>query len=127
MTRSLLAALALVSFSATGCATISSSAAPAASSGAFQTMNSPPPEAKHEDVPKMSANEVWVPGYYQPVASTWVWHQGEIRETKPGYMLIAASVRENAGKYTFQPPRWRRADLAMHSKATASADTASAK
>src|ERR1700744_2302327 len=77
-------------------------------------MSSTPPEPRKEDVPQLSDKDVWVPGYYQPVAGTWVWHQGERRDAKEGYTLVPASYREEGGKVTFQPPRWRRADLAAH-------------
>jgi len=76
-------------------------------------MASPPPEPRKEDLPKLQDKEVCVPGYYQPVAGTWVWHQGEVRESKDGYTLIPASYKEENGKFIFSPPRWRRADLAQ--------------
>ena len=53
---------------------------------------SAPPEPRKEDAPKLASKEVWVPGYYQPVAGTWVWHQGEVRESKEGYTLIPAGT-----------------------------------
>jgi hypothetical protein len=77
-------------------------------------MAMPPPERRKEESPKLGASEVWVPGYYSPVAGTWVWHQGEVRPAKEGYTLIAASIREENGKYVFSPPRWRRNDLMAH-------------
>jgi hypothetical protein len=83
-----------------------------ASASAYEPMSSPPPEPRKEDMPRISDKEVWVPGYYQPVAGTWVWHQGEVREAKTGYTLVVASYREENGKIVFSPPRWRRADLA---------------
>ena len=119
MIRSLLASL--LCFAAVGCASMS--AAPASSSSAsashYDTMSSTPPEPRKEDMPKLSEREVWVPGYYQPVAGTWVWHEGERREAKDGYTLVPASYREEGGKVTFQPPRWRRADLAAQSARSA--------
>ena len=81
-------------------------------------MGSPPPEPRKEDAPKLASKEVWVPGYYQPVAGTWVWHQGEVREPKDGYTLIPAATREENGKFVFSPPRWRRSDLASQSQVT---------
>jgi len=89
-------------------------------------MASSPPEARKEDAPRLAANEVWVPGYYQPVAGTWVWHQGEVRQYKEGYTLLPASYREENGRVAFQPPRWRRADLAQQAT-TPAATTATAK
>jgi hypothetical protein len=123
MTRSLLASLLALSLG--GCATVSGTPATASSSSqsggssysAYEPMGSPPPAPRKEDVPRLAADkEVWVPGYYQPVAGSWVWHQGEVRETKNGYTLIPASTREENGKYLFTPPRWRRADLAPQAK-----------
>jgi hypothetical protein len=120
MIRSLLASL--LCFAAVGCATVSGT--PAGSSSAtsashYDTMSSTPPEARKEDMPKLTEREVWVPGYYQPVAGSWVWHQGERRDAKEGYTLVPASYREEGGKVTFQPPRWRRADLAAQSASSA--------
>ena len=121
MTRSLLAlSFALVG----GCAAIdgsfvsksSTSSAPAKSASAgvtFEAMQSEPPAPMKEDVPSLDgAKEVWVPGYYQPVAGNWLWHQGRVEEKKEGYKLVPASYREEGGKVYFTPPRWRRADLA---------------
>ena len=112
MIRTLLASVLCLAVG--GCATMSG--APAGSSSAsassYETMSSTPPEPRKEDQPKLSEKEVWVPGYYQPVAGSWIWHQGEVRQGKEGYALIPASYREEGGKVTFQPPRWRRADLA---------------
>jgi hypothetical protein len=92
----------------------SSKAAPARSSGiAYEPMESLPPSPLKEDVPSLDASkEVWVPGYYQPVAGNWLWHQGRVEEKKDGYKLAPASYREEGGKVYFTPPRWRRADLA---------------
>jgi hypothetical protein len=97
-------------------ATTSSSTTTATAGVAYEPMGSPPPEPRKEDAPKLATKEVWVPGYYQPVAGTWVWHQGEVREAKDGYVLIPAGTREEGGKFMFQPPRWRRSDLASQSK-----------
>jgi hypothetical protein len=121
MTRSLLASLLALSLG--GCATVSGTPATASSSSqsggssfAYEPMASPPPAPRKEDVPRLADKEVWVPGYYQPVAGTWVWHQGEVRESKDGYTLIPASTREENGRYLFTPPRWRRSDLTSQSK-----------
>jgi hypothetical protein len=121
MKRSIL--VSLLALGLGGCAEISSSAPNAAtpatqstSGYAYEPMSSPPPEPRKEDAPKLASKEVWVPGYYQPVAGTWVWHQGEVRESKDGYVLIPAETREESGKYVFTPPRWRRSDLAAQSK-----------
>src|SRR5258708_2753320 len=104
--------LPILSLSLGGCAVLSSSPAPSSGAtstgGAYETMESLPPEAQHEDVPKLAEREVWVPGYYQPVAGTWVWHQGQVMNEKSGYKLLPASYREDAGKVFFTPPRWRR-------------------
>ena len=121
MKRSIL--VSLLALGLGGCAEVSSSSPGAAtpagqstSSYAYEPMGSPPPEPRKEDTPKLASKEVWVPGYYLPVAGTWVWHQGEVRETKEGYTLIPAQTREENGKYVFLPPRWRRSDLAEQSK-----------
>src|SRR5947209_18040404 len=113
--------LPLLTLSMGGCAVLSSSPAPSgasqtASASPYETMESLPPEAQREDVPKLEEKQVWVPGYYQPVAGTWVWHQGEVRESKDGYNLIPAQTREENGKFVFSPPRWRRSDLASQAK-----------
>lgn len=79
---------------------------------AYEPMGSMPPAPQKEAVPQLAQGEVWVPGYYQPVAGTWLWHQGSVLPQKEGYMLVPASYREEGGKVYFQPPRWRRADLA---------------
>lgn len=112
MTRTLLASVLCLAVG--GCATMSGTPAgsSSASASSYETMSSTPPEPPKEDQPKLSEKEVWVPGYYQPVAGSWIWHQGEVRQGKEGYALIPASYREEGGKVTFQPPRWRRADLA---------------
>jgi hypothetical protein len=118
MKRSILISLLAVGLGA--CATISGStetgSSQASANSSYEAMSSPPPEPRKEDVPKLAAKEVWVPGYYQPVAGTWVWHQGEVRESKDGYTLIPASTKEENGKYLFSPPRWRRSDLASQTK-----------
>jgi hypothetical protein len=77
----------------------------------YEAMNSLPPEAPKESIPELRAGEAWVPGYYQPVAGTWLWHQGQIRQTKDGYTLVPASYREESGKIYFTPPRYVRNDL----------------
>jgi hypothetical protein len=120
MKRSIL--VSLLALGLGGCAEVSGTPATApsttASSGvAYEPMHSPPPQAPREDQPKLSSQkEVWVPGYYQPVAGTWLWHQGEVRDLKEGYTLIPASTHEENGKFVFSPPRWRRSDLASQSK-----------
>ena len=121
MKRSIL--VSLLALGLGGCAEVSAnspattSSAPAATTGySYEPMGSPPPEPRKEDTPKLASKEVWVPGYYQPVAGTWVWHQGEVRESKEGYVLIPASTHEENGKFVFSPPRWRRSDLASQSK-----------
>ena len=121
MKRSIL--VSLLALGLTGCAEISATPAAAASpstqstSGvAYEPMATPPPEPQKEDMPKLASKEVWIPGYYQPVAGTWIWHQGEVRTAKDGYTLIPAETREQNGKYVFSPPRWRRSDLAAQSK-----------
>jgi hypothetical protein len=82
-------------------------------------MASAPPEPRKEDAPRLQPREVWVPGYYQPVAGSWVWHQGEVRASKDGYTLLPASYHEESGRVTFSPPRWRRSDLAQQATAAA--------
>lgn len=116
MKRSVL--VSLLTLTLGGCATLSGTPAdsPQAAAPAYEKMESPPPEPRKEDVPKLAAKEVWVPGYYQPVAGTWVWHQGEVRDAKDGYTLIPASYKQEGGKIVFQPPRWRRSDLASQPK-----------
>jgi hypothetical protein len=121
MTRSILVPLFALSLGA--CATVSgepatSSTASAKSGGslAWEPMGSAPPALRKEDAPRLQQKEVWVPGYYQPVAGTWVWHQGEVREAKEGYTLVPAATKEANGKFVFSPPRWRRSDLASQSK-----------
>jgi hypothetical protein len=78
----------------------------------YEPMQSQPPAPLKEDQPALAAGEVWVPGYYQPVAGNWLWHQGQVQSQKDGYKLLPASYREEGGKVYFSPPRWRRADLA---------------
>jgi hypothetical protein len=119
MIRSLL--VSVVALTLGGCATVSGTPAGAAtSSSAYETMASNPPEPRKEDAPRLQAKEVWVPGYYQPMANTWVWHQGEVRDAKVGYTLLPASYHQENGRVAFSPPRWRRADLAQQT-ATANA------
>jgi hypothetical protein len=116
MNRSLL--VPLLALSLGGCATISGTPATASSTATasqYEMMASPPPEPRKEDVPQVAVKEVWVPGYYQPVAGTWIWHQGEVRDVKEGYTLIPATTHEENGKFVFSPPRWRRSDLAAQS------------
>lgn len=121
MKRSILVSLLALGFAA-GCAETSGSPASATSTTAsspgfaYEPMGSAPPEPRKEDAPKLASKEVWVPGYYQPVAGTWVWHQGEVRESKEGYTLIPAGTHEENGRFVFSPPRWRRSDLASQSK-----------
>ncbi len=103
-----------------GCAVLSSAPSSSSSSTAtasaqqYEVMDSQPPEARREDVPKLDGSMVWVPGYYQPVAGNWIWHDGQSMPAKDGYKLAPASYREENGKVYFTPPRWRRADLAEH-------------
>jgi hypothetical protein len=122
MKRTILAALSFLSLTAGGCAAIdgnfvggstpSSSAAPQASKGVeYEPMSSQPPAAMKEEQPSLEANQVWVPGYYQPVAGNWIWHQGSIMDKRDGYTLLPASYREDGGKVYFSPPKWRRNDL----------------
>jgi hypothetical protein len=103
-----------------GCAEVSGTPAgestTAGAMAAYEPMRSPPPEPRKEDLPKLEPKEVWVPGYYLPVAGTWVWHQGEVRESKDGYTLIPATTHEENGQFLFAPPRWRRSDLASQMK-----------
>ena len=116
--------LPFLSLSLGGCAVLSSSpassgasASATASASPYDTMESLPPEAQREDVPKLEEKQVWVPGYYQPVAGTWVWHQGQAMNEKSGYKLLPASYREDGGKVYFTPPRWRRVDVAERAAA----------
>jgi hypothetical protein len=106
MTRSLLISMALVLGS--GCATVSGTS----TNSAYSAMHSPPPAPQKEDIPKLADKEVWVPGYYQPVAGAWVWHSGSVAQEKDGYRLMPASYKQDGDSYVFVPPRWRRADLA---------------
>ncbi len=119
MKRSIL--VSLLALGLGGCAEVSGTPATASSTTAssaltYESMESPPPAPLKEEAPKLASKEVWVPGYYQPVAGTWLWHQGEVRESKEGYTLIPAATHEENGKYVFAPPRWRRSDLASQSK-----------
>lgn len=77
----------------------------------WEAMASQPPAPMKEEVPQVGTKEVWLPGYYQPVAGIWLWHQGSILPQKDGYHLVPASYREEGGQVFFSPPRWRRADL----------------
>src|SRR5438270_5601558 len=54
----------------------------------YEPMSSLPPASQKEDHPPLAANEVWVPGYYQPVAGNWLWHQGAVQEKRDGYTLL---------------------------------------
>lgn len=81
----------------------------------YEPMSSQPPAAMKEDQPVLLLGEVWAPGYYQPVAGTWLWHQGQIVQQKDGYRLLPASYRETDGKVYFTPPRWSRTSLAARS------------
>jgi hypothetical protein len=97
-----------------GCAIVSGSpntATTAATTSKYEVMESQPPTAQSEDVPTLAEGEAWVPGYYQPVSGTWMWHQGQVTASKDGYRLVPASYHEENGKVFFTPPRWRRADL----------------
>ena len=101
-----------------GCAIVSSSptsSTTTASLSKYEVMESQPPAAQSEETPKLAAGEVWVPGYYQPLSGTWIWHQGQVTAAKDGYRLVPASYHEEAGKVYFTPPRWRRADLTPRS------------
>ena len=115
-------ALTLIPFlamSVGGCAIVSGTPSgtttAAATQSRYDAMESQPPAAQHEDVPKLSEREVWVPGYYEPVSGAWIWHQGQVTSQKDGYRLVPASYHEENGKVYFTPPRWRRADLAPKS------------
>jgi hypothetical protein len=112
MNRSLL--ISIVALALGGCAAMSGSPGENTSkaSATYDTMHSTPPSPVKEDVPRLADKEVWMPGYYQPVAGAWVWHQGQVMPEKEGYKLVPASYREQDGNVTFVPPRWRRADLA---------------
>jgi hypothetical protein len=77
----------------------------------YEAMNSLPPEPLKEERPSLAANEIWVPGYYQPVAGNWLWHQGQIHEKRDGYTLFPAEYSQSNGKVHFTPPKWRRNDL----------------
>ena len=97
-----------------GCAIVSGTPSATSTLAASQSeaMESHPPASPHEDIPLLGVHDVWVPGYYEPVASTWIWHQGQVTAQKDGYRMVPATYREEAGKVYFAPPRWRRADLA---------------
>jgi hypothetical protein len=122
MKRQLLAALTFATLTAGGCAAIDGNfvgkSAPANTVASnttkpieYEAMSSLPPAAQKEDRPQLSTNEVWVPGYYQPVAGNWLWHQGAVQEKRDGYTLLPASYKEESGKVFFTPPKWRRNDL----------------
>ena len=111
MTKNLLALLFAASMG--GCAVVSGS--PAQSSTPIvhnDSMSSLPPEPQKEEAPMLEATQVWVPGYYEPVAGAWMWHKGRVTDAKDGYKLAPASYREEGGKVVFTPLRWRRVDLA---------------
>ena len=78
---------------------------------AWEPMQSEPPAPQKEEQPTLAAGEVWMPGYYQPVAGNWLWHQGQVQQQKEGYRLVPASYREQGGKVYFTPPRWTRTTL----------------
>ena len=105
--------LSFLSLGLGGCAIVSATPAENTTLAAPQSeaMESRPPASPHEDIPLLSKGDVWVPGYYEPVAGTWIWHQGQVTAQKDGYRMIPASYREEGGKVFFAPPRWRRADL----------------
>jgi hypothetical protein len=121
MKRQILSALTFLSLSAGGCAAIDGNfvgtAAPNTATAQtskpveYEAMGSLPPSPMKEGLPSLSGNEVWVPGYYQPVAGNWLWHQGQVQEKRDGYTLLPASYREEGGKVFFSPPKWRRNDL----------------
>jgi hypothetical protein len=107
--------LPILSLSLSACAVISSgngSSAPSAATASYPTMESLPPAPKQEDQPQLADKEVWVPGYYEPLAGAWIWHSGKVTAEKAGYRLVPATYTEESGKVYFNPPRWRRADLA---------------
>src|SRR5579871_3453208 len=106
-------------FSVGGCAIVSGTPAgaptnvPSVSTSRYEAMESLPPDPRNEDMPKLASNEVWVPGYYLPVAGSWVWHQGQIAQEKDGYKLLPADYREIDGKVYFTPPRWHRLEAGI--------------
>ncbi len=85
---------------------VSAASKEGATAVAFEPMSSVPPAPIKEDVPSLLSSDVWVPGYYQPVAGNWLWHQGQVRDQKDGYKLIPASYREQGGKVYFTPPNY---------------------
>jgi hypothetical protein len=120
MKRTILAALSFLSLAAGGCAAIDGNfvgpSAPKAEPQAskpieYEAMSSQPPAPMKEERPSLETNQVWVPGYYQPVAGNWIWHQGSVMGKRDGYTLLPASYREDGGKVYFSPPKWRRNDL----------------
>jgi hypothetical protein len=112
--KRMLSMLPFLSLSLGGCAIVSGSpgaTTTTASASQYEVMESQPPAPQHEDIPKLADGEVWVPGYYQPAAGTWIWKGGQVMQAKEGYKLVSATYFEEAGKVHFTPPRWRRADL----------------
>ena len=105
--------LVLFALPTVGCAVVSGSPAQSGSSQIAHndSMSSLPPEPQKEEVPSLDEKQVWVPGYYEPVAGAWMWHKGRVTPAKEGYKLVPASYREEGGKVVFTPPRWRRVDL----------------
>lgn len=118
-----LLALSLLTLSAGGCAAIdgnfvgksepTASNTSASNKVGYEPMGSLPPAPLKEDVPRLDTKEVWIPGYYQPVAGNWMWHQGQVQGLKSGYVLMPAAYREEGGRVYFTPPRWRRSNLAQ--------------
>jgi hypothetical protein len=122
MKRTILASLTFLSLAAGGCAAIDGNfvGRSAPSNGVasnttkpieYEPMSSLPPAGQKEDHPQLASNEVWVPGYYQPVAGNWLWHQGAVQVKRDGYTLLPAAYNENNGKVYFSPPKWKRNDL----------------
>jgi hypothetical protein len=102
----------VLSSSAPASSSSSSSSSSSASSRAnYEAMNSMPPAPRSESTPRLADKEVWVPGYYQPMAGAWVWRDGRVMPDKTGYTLVPAAYQEENGKVLFTPPHWRRADL----------------
>lgn len=110
--KRIISILPLLTLTVSGCALMSSTPAASSSASRYEAMSSPPPDSVKEDAPKLAQKEIWVPGYYEPVAGAWMWHQGQVTNEKDGYRLMPASYKEENGKVYFAPPRWRRADLA---------------
>jgi hypothetical protein len=109
-------ALVFAALPLVGCAAVSSS--PGSSSGSQVTQNdsmsSLPPAPQSESVPQLEEGQVWVPGYYEPIAGAWMWHKGRVTAEKVGYRMVPASYRQEGARVVFTPPRWRRADLATN-------------